>query len=70
MIKGVNRLINRNSYVAEQSTGKLVLMFAVAVTIIESNLFSQQTSVALLSVNSKVFLGLQIASALPVLAVR
>lgn len=70
MIKGVNRLINRNSYVAEQSTGKLILMFAVAVTIIESNLFSQQTSVALLSVNSKVFLGLQIASALPVLAVR
>lgn len=70
MIKGVNRLINRSSYVAEQSTGKLVLMFAVVVTIIESNLFSQQTSVALLSVNSKVFLGLQIASALPVLTVR
>lgn len=68
MLESVNMLKNSIS-VFEQGTGKLIVMFAVEVKE-EQFVFPVYTSSGLISVNSSVFWGLQLRTALSVFAVK
>lgn len=64
MLKGVEMLKTTSTSLADQGMGKLILMFAAEMKIMGINLFSWSTSIGLLPVNSSVFWGLQLRTAL------